>query len=130
MMSEIERVKELVHDYQELINRQDRKLFDKLWSNEQECILISITDEFKGKESIYQDFIIGTIQKAYQEISLIAQDIEVNFINEQMAIVVFKYCTECIRRDNGEKYGIQGLETQVVIKEANQWKLVHLHYSK
>ena len=26
--------------------------------------------------------------------------------------------------------GIQGLEIQIVIKENNQWKLMHIHYSK
>jgi hypothetical protein len=26
--------------------------------------------------------------------------------------------------------GIQGLETQIVIKKNNQWKLMHIHYSK
>ena len=51
-------------------------------------------------------------------------------IDENKAIVVFRYHTECIRRDTHEPYGIQGLETQIVIKENNQWKLMHIHYSK
>lgn len=51
-------------------------------------------------------------------------------IDDNKAIVVFKYHTECICRETHEPYGIQGLETQIVIKENNQWKLMHIHYSK
>jgi hypothetical protein len=34
-----------------------------------------------------------------------------------MAIVVFEYQTQCIKRDTREPYGIQGIETQVIVKE-------------
>lgn len=47
-----------------------------------------------------------------------------------MAIVVFEYQTQCIKRDTHEPYGIQGLETQVIVKENQQWKQQHVHYSK
>ena len=42
----------------------------------------------------------------------------------------YHFDSECIRRDTKEPYGIQGLETQIVIKENNEWKLMHIHYSK
>ena len=55
---------------------------------------------------------------------------EIHQIDDNKAIIIFKYHTECIRRDTKEPYGIQGLETQIVIKENNEWKLMHIHYSK
>lgn len=51
-------------------------------------------------------------------------------ISEDVAIVLFHYHTECIRRETKEPYSIKGLETQVVVKEDGEWKLAHVHYSK
>ena len=59
---------------------------------------------------------IGGIQGAYERIELIAEDIQVRFVAEELAIVIFQYRTECVRRETGESYGIRGLETQVVQK--------------
>ena len=120
----------IVEKYQEVIHSQNKEDFDELWSTHHECSLISITHEYRGVESIYQDFLINVIQKAYTSIELINDGIEINMIRDDLAIVIFQYHTECIKRDTGEAYGIQGLETQIVIKEDGLWKLLHVHYSK
>ena len=75
-------------------------------------------------------YLIGVIQSHYESIDLVVEKIDIRMIDENKAIGVFRYHTECIRRDTHEPYGIQGLETQIVIKENNQWKLMHIHYSK
>lgn len=120
----------LVERYQHVIHTQDKDEFDELWSSLHECTLISITHEYRGVESIYQDFLIDGIQKSYTYIELINDGIEINMIRDDLAIVIFQYHTECIKRDLHEAYGIQGLETQIVIKEDGLWKLLHVHYSK
>lgn len=129
-MEERKKVIEVVKRYQEVIHNQDKNMFDNLWSNKQPCTLISVTQQFYGKDKIYDDFLIGRIQKSYSSIDLINDGIEVNMIHDDLAIAVFQYHTECIKRDTHESYGIQGLETQVIIKEDNEWKLLHVHYSK
>lgn len=129
-MKEIEKIKTLVSCYQNAIHTQNKEEFTSLWTKEDNNVLISITHKFEGIESIYQDFLIGGIQHAYTKIDLIAEDIDIKFISDELAIVVFKYHTECIRRESNEEYGIVGLETQVVKKVDHQWKLVHIHYSK
>ena len=123
-------IKQLVKDYQDAIHTQDRQAFRQLWTCEDHNTLISIANKFEGFKSIYEDFLIGSIQKAYKKIDLITDDINIHFINEELAIVIFQYHTECIKRDTLEEYGIEGLETQVVQKVNNEWKLVHIHYSK
>ena len=50
-------------------------------------------------------------------------------LTDDTAIVLFSYYTDCIRRENGEPYGIEGLETQVYKKQDGDWKLAHVHYS-
>ena len=125
----MEEIKQLVYNYAKAVHSQNEEEFKALWSSK-ENILISLANQFNGTDAIYQDFLIGGIQSHYESIDLVVEKIDIRMIDENKAIVVFRYYTECIRRDTHEPYGIQGLETQIVIKENNQWKLMHIHYSK
>jgi hypothetical protein len=130
MESDIENLKGLVKKYCELIHSQNEKDFKELWCKNKECMLISVGKVFKGIDSIYKDFLIDLIQNSYSIIDLIPDDIDVNINSDDLAIIIFKYHTDCILRKNGEKFGIKGVETQIFIKEENLWKLKHIHYSK
>ena len=121
---------EVVEKYKQLVNTQDRALFDEVFSMNDNCNMIAITRHFQGRESIYNDFLIGAIQKNYSFIELISDGIDIYEINDHLVNVVFKYHTDCIRRDTNESYGISGVETQVLIKENGEWKILHIHYSK
>ena len=92
--------------------------------------MISVAKIYKGIDSIYNDFLVGGIQRLYQTIDLIAEDIDINFTDSTHAVIIFRYRTECIRRETLEEYGIQGVETQCMILENKEWKLQHVHYSK
>lgn len=126
----MESIKKLVSCYQEAIHSQDKEQFYKLWSQKNQCSLISVTNLYVGLDTIFNEFLIGGIQKSYSYIELVAENIEVNRVRDDLAIVVFQYHTKCIKRDSKEHYGIQGLETQIMIKEEGEWKLLHVHYSK
>ena len=119
----VEKYKEVIHSY----NKED---FYNLWSKNQQCSLISVTKKFIGIDDIYNDFLIGGIKRLYSNIDLISESMEINKINDSLVIVIFKYHTETISRETGEEGGIKGLETQVIIKEDHEWKLLHVHYSR
>ncbi len=121
---------EVLEKYKETIHTQNEDDFRKIWSQNRECTLISIRRAFHGLDSIVDDFLIDGIHKAYTKIDLISESVSINLIEPDAAIIVFGYHTDSIRRESGEPYGIQGLETQVMIKEDGKWKLVHIHYSK
>lgn len=123
-------VLDVVKEYQKAIHTQKKEDFYALWAKRDDCCLISVAQVFHGVESIYQDFLIDRIQKKYLDIELLTQNITVHHIHETMAIVIFEYQTKCLLRETQEAYGIQGIETQVMIKENQQWKLLHVHYSK
>lgn len=130
-MNDTLKIKQLLENYKEAIHTQDEAFFKNLWSGKNTDTMISITKQYVGIENIYNDFLIGGIQKAYQEITLIGDnDPVIHFLDETTAIIIFAYHTECIKRNTFETYGIQGLETQVVKKINNEWKLTHVHYSK
>lgn len=118
-----------VMDYCRSVHTQDLEEVRKLWNNSAECSLISPGGMYSGIESIYQDFLIDGIRSAYSRIDLIADDVNVRFVSDECAIVIFAYHTDCDRRETGEWFGIEGLETQVYNKVGDDWKLTHVHYS-
>lgn len=129
-MNQKQEIQAMVERYVRAIETQDKEDFCALWADTPECVLISIANQYVGVERIYQDFLIDGIQAAYSQIKLIAETVEIHEISDTLATVVFRYHTECIRREDGAPYGIQGLETQVYIKQEGDWKLLHVHYSK
>ena len=128
-MNDEQKILSLVSRYCECVHTQNEADFRALWTDTDANILISGQKKFNGLNSIYQDFLIDLIQQTYQSIDLIAETTEVHLLDETHATVVFQYHTECIRRDNGEPFGIQGLETQLALKQNGEWKLSHIHYS-
>lgn len=129
-MNDREKIRNLVRKYQHVIHTQNKEDFMSLWTCDNSNTFISITNKYVGIDSIYHDFLIDGIQKSYKNINLIAEEVDIKFISNYIAIVIFKYHTDCIKRKINEEYGISGLETQVVKKIDDQWKLVHVHYSK
>ena len=128
---DIQEIKEVINKYCLAIGSQDEKDFKSIFSTKKKCHLISVGTSFENVDSIYKDFVIALIQSHYTKIALIKdEEPKINFIDENNAVIIFKYHTDCILRQNGEKFGISGVETQVLIKEDGHWKIVHIHYSK
>ena len=127
---DIEDINETVNKYCLAVKTQDKEIVYNIFSKNKKCLLISIGTVYEGIDSIYNDF-LGLIKKFYSKIELIKDEkLKINFIDEKTAVIIFKYHTDCLLRENGEKFGINGVETQVLIKEEGSWKIVHIHYSK
>lgn len=129
-MTTREQIEQLVKNYQELIHNPSRELFDKVFSRNALCTEIAGTDCYEGRESVYEDFIIGRLQKRFSRIELIADDLTVHEISDNLVTVIFSYHTDCNLREDGSAFGIAGTETQVIVKEDGAWRIVHVHYSK
>lgn len=130
MNEAVNAVRQKVDLYKHVIETQEKGAFDALWAKNCETSLISVNTCFTGSESIYRDFLIGGIQKAYSKIELEIKTAEVRLLTDDCAAVIFSYQTHCTRRETGEPYGIAGLETQVYVKENEDWKLAHVQYAK
>lgn len=128
-MDQKEQIQQTVECYQQLVHTQDRQAFDRLFAHQGTCRLISGARLFEGRERIYQDFLIGCIRQAYERIELIADSVEIEPVGDAMAVVVFRYHTDCLRRGTREPHGIRGLETQVLVQERGEWRILHVHYS-
>ena len=120
-------IREKVLAYCKAVEKQDQNAFRILF--DRDATLISISTLYNGIDAIADDF-LGAIQRAYQTIRLIPEDIDIHLQENDTAVVIFQYHTECIRREDGSEYGIAGMETQVYIRKDEDWKLIHVHYSK
>ena len=49
--------------------------------------LISLTNQFDGIDFIYNDFLIGVIQRFYESIDLIVEGIEIHQIDDNKALL-------------------------------------------
>ena len=127
---EIQNLETLVRKYQDAVHSQDKDAFHDLWAKNVTCSLVSVAAQFVGIDHIYQDFLIGRIQKRHLSIDLINDHLDIRILKPDLAIMVFQYHTEAIMRETGLPGGIQGVETQIAVKEDNEWKPAHVHYSK
>lgn len=124
-------IQQLLKRYVKSIHTQDEQEFRSLWSGEETDTMISVAQVYHGLDSIVSDFLIGAIRKSYSEITLIPDSVpEIHRLTEDIAVVIFCYHTECVKRDDGSPFGISGVETQVMKRIGGQWKLCHIHYSK
>ena len=73
----MEEIKQLVYNYAKAIHTQNEKDFKALWSSK-ENTLISLTNQFNEIDAIYNDFLIGGIQRLYESIDLIIEGIEIH----------------------------------------------------
>ena len=82
----MEEIKQLVYNYAKAIHTKNEKDFKALWSSK-ENTLISLTNQFDGIDSIYNDFLIGGIQRLYESIDLIVEGIEIHQIDDNKALL-------------------------------------------
>lgn len=127
-MNFIKEIEQLVQRYADAVHSQDENEFKSLWTREETNAEISGTKYFQGVDSIYQDFLLNLINGKYSSIYLVNDDLRAYPLTEDTAVVIFKYHTDCIVRATGEKYGMTGIETQVLKKTKDGWRIAHIQY--
>ena len=119
-------VEETINEYVEQIHDQEEK-FKELFV--EDAVLISGINIFSGVEEIYGEFVKNLLHKKFLEIKLVKENLEIRYLTKKIVVAVFQYHTECILRENGESYGIEGVETQVLQQCEEGWKIVHIQYA-
>ena len=127
-MTDIQKIETVVNLYCDAIHSQNETEFKQLWTGDAYNTEISGSKIFTGIDCIYKDF-IGMLNQRYSEIKLINDGLDIHLITEDVAVAVFRYHTECMIRGTDEMYGIRGLETQVLKKVEDDWKIVHIQYA-
>lgn len=123
-------IAQLVRDYCDAIATGGPDDLRALWCGRADDTVISVTKEYHGIDEIAEGF-LGRLRELYASIVLVAdEEPSVRQLSDDTAVVVFRYHTETTSAVDGEPGGIAGIETQVVRRTPQGWKLAHLHYSK
>ena len=128
--NEEQKLNEVINTFFKAIELKDIKLIDEIFSKNKKCSLIVFNKEFNEIESIKNDFILEGIAKKYKEIKLSPFDIKTDKIDNQNVYIKLKFKVEGILLENEEKNEFEGFGTYFITLENNEWKLVHIHYSK
>ena len=128
--NEEQKLNEVINKFFKAIELKDIKLIDEIFSKNKKCSLIVFNKEFNEIESIKNDFILEGIAKKYKEIKLNPFDIKTDKLGNQNVFIKLKFKVEGILFENEEKNEFEGFGTYIITLENNEWKLVHIHYSK
>ena len=128
--NEEQKLNEVINTFFKAIELKDIKLIDEIFSKNKKCSLIVFNKKFNEIESIKNDFILEGIAKKYKEIKLNPFDIKTDKIDNQNVYIKLKFKVKGILLENEEKNEFEGFGTYIITLENNEWKLVHIHYSK
>lgn len=117
----------VVDEYCNTINNCDTALTSKIWSHDSDASFIGPSGRYSTYKGIIKDFIIGVWKNGYSTRHLQGEDIKLH-IDGNMAWLEFSWKFDAIKKD-GKPHHTKGLETQILKREPDGWKLVHIHYS-
>ena len=116
----------VVGRYCDAIRDNDAEAFRAVWAGEPTDTVISQSTLYEGPARVME--FLGLLHKVYDSIVLVNDGLDAHLLTPDVAIVVFRYHTECVRADTGEPYGIEGLETQVLRCMDGTWRIAHIQY--
>ncbi len=120
-------IENTIEKYRALVHEPSLDLAKELF--EENAVLISLVNPFYGPDEIYNVFLKQLLYGKYSTVELVKEDLQINMLDEDTAIAIFRYHTECLLRDTNEPDGIQGIETQVLRRHGDTWKIAHVHYA-
>lgn len=116
----------VVQNYCDAIRDNDAKAFRAVWTGEDGDTVISQSTLYQGPARVME--FLCLLHQIYDAIELVNDGLDAHLLTDDVAIVIFRYHTECVRAGTGEPYGIAGLETQVLKRTSDGWRIAHIQY--
>jgi len=116
----------VVQNYCDAIRDNDAEAFRAVWAGEATDTVISQSTLYEGPARVME--FLGMLHQVYDAIELVNDGLDAHLLTDDVAIVVFSYHTVCTRAGTGEPYGIAGLETQVLKRTSDGWRIAHIQY--
>lgn len=117
----------IVDEYCQTINTCDTALTAKIWSHDPGVSFIGPMGRYSTYKEIIRDFIIGVWENNFTTRNLQGEDVKLHIVGD-MAWLEFSWKFDAITKD-GKPHNTKGLETQILQREPDGWKFVHIHYS-
>ena len=127
-ISEREQIEKLLGDYTRSVNNMDTALTKNIWAINDSVSFIHPRGHEKGRNQVKDNFYIKTMHANFSERNLKIQDVAIRPYND-FAFVEFYWTFNAKRRKDGGPMTTRGRETQVLKKEKDGWKILHVHYS-
>ncbi|MFR9534705.1 MAG: nuclear transport factor 2 family protein [Rikenellaceae bacterium] len=122
-----EAVKARVQDYFDMVSNLDADIAKNLWATTGDISIITPRAQFFGAESIMNDFLIKTFS-SMQSRKLHSLSEVVNIYGTSANVQLY-WIFDTVDAA-GEKHQTRGRESLVFEEIAEEWKLVHVHYSR
>lgn len=121
-------IEELLDKYVEAVETLDKELAQSIWIQSDDVTFIQPRGHQKGWEQVWNNFYLGAMGN-FSERELLLKNLSIHSLGEDSAWVEFYWDFNATFRKDGKKISTQGRETQVLKKEKDGWKIVHVHYS-
>ena len=126
--SSIEKIRSLIAEYAKSVNDADTDLASQIWSVSPEASFIHPLGHEQGFEQIKENVYKRLMGGMFSERKLSPHNIEVQVLGDA-AVAEFYWDFSAKLRKDGSPVTTHGRETQVYLKTADGWRLVHVHYS-
>ena len=117
----------VVDQYISTINNDDTTLVGRIWSHGDEVSFIAPSGRYSTYREIRDSLVHGLFGLNFTERDLRKESLDINVYGD-MAWLEFVWAFDAVRLD-GTQHRARGRETQILHKEGDEWKLVHIHYS-
>lgn len=121
-------IEKALDDYVTSVNKMDTILASKTWAINDSISFIHPRGHEKGWHEVKNNFYIKTISDNFKEAKLQIHDVAIRNY-ENFAFVEFYWTFNGTFRDGSVDMTTMGRESQVLKKENESWKILHVHYS-
>ena len=118
----------LLDQYVSAVNNLDLELAKRIWSQKADISFIQPRGHQKGWADIEANFYLGAMAN-FSSRELRLKNIQIRLLDENTAWGDFYWDFDAVFAKDGSAIQTTGRESQVWRKEADGWKIVHVHYS-
>lgn len=118
----------LLDNYTRSINAADTTLARSLFSSKQALSFIHPRGHEKGWLQIRDNFYVGTMGLLTGR-KLVITESAVHQMDKNHALVEFYWDFHATLKEGNQPLHTKGRESQLLVKENEDWKIVHIHYS-
>lgn len=118
---------QLIADYADSVDRLDLEKAERIWSQSQPLSFVHPRGHNHGWDEIKAAFYLGTMSN-FSKRKLTPREITVHIVDANNAWGVFYWEFEATFKE-GDDITSSGRETQIWHREADGWKILHVHYS-
>jgi ketosteroid isomerase-like protein len=128
-LRDIAAIHHLIEQYAKAVDTVDLNLLSQIWSHSPEVSFIYPLGEEHGFNAIEQHVFRNVMGGMFSARALEPRDVTIH-VSGNAGWSEFHWIFHATMRKDGSAVTTHGVETQVYRREAEKWRLVHVHYSE